>query len=208
MSLDNGTHDQFGDVTTVDVRRKKKIFVTIQDSDGDEVDMKDMLDNLNRYITDNLVNEDANVLKDEISPLITQIFMGSLVYASGHPGTAAFIASQESMRYTITHQMLLSFYFLKFVQKNNLKIITREEDVSDEEIEKIRRINKANSVATMGAMMGVEPKDIIKQLIKSGQLNKEDVSQAFMDGIDDDSEEEVSEDKDGNKITKPDPNSN
>ncbi len=199
MSIEN-FNDTLSDVKYVDVRRKKKIFVSLQDKDGDVVEFKEVIDNLNRYITDQLEREEMNPLRDEISPLITQIFMGSLVYAAGHPATAAFIASQETLRYSITHQMMLSFYFVKFVQKNELKIVTKEEDVTEEEIERIRRVSAANSVATMGAMMGMDPKEILRELHKSGQLHKEDVEGIFGE------EDELSEDE--SKDTKPKPGSN
>jgi hypothetical protein len=207
MSLDqfkDEVEKAFSNIGTIDIIRKKKITVRIIDSDGDEVDFKEMIDNLNRYITDNMEAEEANLLRDQYAPLTTQLFMSGILYAAGDPRSAAFIASQPDMRVVFTHLMLLSTYFIKLIQKNELQVVTEEIDISDEEIDKINRVNYANQLTAMGSMMGANPREMIKAMIKEGYLQKSDLSQALAEELDNVQEDSETQD---NK-NKPDPTSN
>jgi hypothetical protein len=206
----------FKDVATIDIKRKKKINIRLEDEDGGSIDMQETIDNINRYITDQLTLETDNKLRDEVYPLITQVCMGGVTYAMGSQQAAAFVVSQEILRYGLGHQMLLSFYFLKFIQKNNIKVITEETDVTDEEIERLLRVSKAAGTATLAAMMGMPPKEIIQELLKSGQITQDDIKSFDMgenSDVSDKESDEVDEQTDegktsGKKNSKPDPNVN
>jgi hypothetical protein len=72
---------------------------------------------------------------------------------------------------------------LKFVQQKNLTIETFEEEISEDEIEQIERKAKAGSTATMGALLGLDPKEILDNLVEQGEISQADL-EAILNGDD------------------------
>lgn len=175
-------------VAFIDIQRKKKINITVEDENGDDVALSDILDNILDFMNDRLQSGTVNATATEVMPLISQVMSASLSKAVGHPAIASFILSQHNLRYGILQQMMLSFYLFKFIEKNNLKVISNEEDITDEEIEHLTRLDKAAAIATMGQFMGMSPQDMIKEMLSNGTLTKEDLAKLGITGHDDDTD--------------------
>lgn len=174
-NVDSDSDELFSNVSTIDIKRKKKITIKLQDKEGGDLELKEVVDDINRYITDQLKRDEDNKLRDEVFPLVTQVCMSGLTYAMGSTAGGAFVASQELLRSGTSHLMMLSFYFLKFLQKHEIKVLTEEEDVTDEEIEKMIRISRAAGTATLASMMGMPMKEIIAGMLENGDLTREDI---------------------------------
>ncbi len=174
--LDDG-FDNVSSLAMVDARRKKRVSVRLVDKDGDDVSLKDIMDNLTGYLGDQLKqHEGTNATLTEIYPLMAQAMALSLPDAfGGDRYAAALLMSQETLRYAFMHQMTLGFYLLKFIQKNELKIITEEEDMTDEEIESAFRLNKAASVTALAQIAGLSGKEVVQELINRGLVTREDL---------------------------------
>jgi hypothetical protein len=71
--------------------------------------------------------------------------------------------------------MSIAFLLLKFVQQNELTIQTHEEEISEDEIQEIERKAKAGSAATMGALLGMDPKEILENLVEQGEISQSDL---------------------------------
>jgi hypothetical protein len=84
--------------------------------------------------------------------------------------------SNPTLRFALIHTMTIGLLLLKFAQKNNLKIMTEEEEVTEEEIKRLQRMDKVTNIVTLAAAAGVHPKDAIKELYKSGQITKDDLN--------------------------------
>ncbi len=179
----------------IDYKRKKRIWVTLS-RDGEDIDFKDTVEQINQWIEDALkVGSDSpngNKTLTEIFPLCAQLLSAGIVRSSGEE-VAMFILSNQMIRHALLQQMMLSYYFLKFVQKNGITVTSEEEDITEEEIQRLVRVDKANSMAAMGSMLGMSPKDIVKEMLKSGQIQKEDLK-----GLDLGDDDETSGTKDSN----------
>lgn len=167
-------------MVSIDKKRGLKTTATLMDEDEEEVPLGDVIEDLTKYIRDQLIDErgEGNQFADQIMPLMSQSMASGLSRLIGIPSTA-FIVGSDHLRMSMIHMMCVGFLLLKFVQKNNLTIHTIEEEISQEEIESMVRRSKATSAAQMGAMLGVHPKDVLKQLVQDGKITEEDFSEIF-----------------------------
>jgi len=154
-------------------KTKKKVSVQLEDKDGDEVELADMLEQLVGYIKDKL-NQDSNQLLDEIMPLMSQTLVSGMGRMMGMNATAFFIANPDT-RMALIYMMMISFTMYKLVQVKGLKINTIEEEVTDEEIDEIERKSRANTVATMSSMFGMDPREALEQMLENGDITQEDL---------------------------------
>lgn len=156
-----------------------RVHVELKDDDGDTVDLPEVVSQLLGFMKDRL-QEDSNQFVEQIMPLMSQATVSGLGRMVGiHP--TAWLLANPMTRDAIVHMMCVAFLLLKFVQDHGLKIHTYEEEVSADEIEEIERKSKANSVATMGSLMGMDPREILKQMLDQGKITQEDLSDIMGD---------------------------
>lgn len=173
--------------------KKTKVTIQLEDKDGDVVSLADVVEGLIGYVKDKLQADEDNDFTAQIMPMMAQSLVSGLGRMIGIRGTAFYLA-QEGTRHAMIYMMCVGFLLLKYVQEHNLLIHTYEEPVSDEEIEEIERKSKASSVATMGSMMGMDPRQILQHMVDQGQLSETDLedllhrTQETEDGEDDDGE--------------------
>jgi len=154
--------------------RKKRVHVELQDADGDTVQLKDVVQELINYVKTKMKDEDENQFTAQIMPLMSQAVVSGLGRMVGINQTAFYLAD-DTARFSFINMMCVAFLMLKFVQQKGLTIHTFENDVTDEEIAELERKTKANSIATLGALAGEDPKAILEELRKRGKITDEDL---------------------------------
>lgn len=159
------------------------VHVELCDKDGDKVELSDVIEQLLSYVEDKLEDDKANQFVDQIMPLMAQSVVSGLGRMLGIRHTAFFLANDIS-RVALVNMMSIAFLLLKFVQQKELTIQTYEEEISEEEIEEIERKAKAGSTATMGALLGLDPKEILDNLVEQGEISQSDL-EAILNGDDD-----------------------
>jgi hypothetical protein len=156
--------------------KKTKVRAELQDKDGDKVELSEVIAELLRYMNDKMKDTEGNQFADQIFPLVTQSMVSTLGRLMGIHSTAFYLAN-DGTRTAIAWSMAMAFLLLKYVQKHNLTINTFEEEVSDEEIESIERKAEANKVAMLGAMMGEDPKEVLKKMLDEGRITESDLEE-------------------------------
>jgi len=158
------------------------VHVELYDEDEDKVELSEVIEQLLSYIEEKLEDKEANQFVDQIMPLMAQSVVSGLGRMLGIRHTAFFLANETS-RVALVNMMSMAFLLLKFVQQKKLVIQTFEEEISEEEIEDIQRKAKAGSAATMGALLGMDPKEILENLVEQGEISQEDLT-SILDGDD------------------------
>lgn len=169
--------DELFRIITIDRKRKVKMTVQLRDAAGDEVPIRETIEKLTEYVGDKMKEDGHNTCKQQIMPMMAQAVVGGLVKLMNE-GPATYMLSQEHIRFSLVHMMIVSFYMFKWIQKKQIKIHTTEEDITDEDIAMYDRVSTASDVSVMAAAHGGDPKEVLRQMIDSGQLKKED-----LDGI-------------------------
>ena len=158
------------------------IRVELRDEEGNKVELSEVIEQLLNYTQDKLEDEEPNSFVDQIMPLMAQSVVSGLGRMLGIRHTAFFLANETS-RVALVNMMSIAFLLLKYVQQKKLTIETFEEEVSQEEIEDIERKAKAGSMATMGALFGADPKEILADLVEQGEISQSDL-EAILNGDD------------------------
>jgi hypothetical protein len=159
------------------------VRVELQDKEGDVVELSEVIEELLGYVERKLEDKEPNQFVDQIMPLMAQSVVSGLGRMLGIRHTALFLTNELS-RVALVNMMSIAFLLLKFVQQKELTIQTYEEEISEEEIEEIQRKAKAGSAATMGALLGLDPKEILNNLVKQGEISQSDL-EAILNGDDD-----------------------
>lgn len=185
FDLDQPDFDEMFRLVTIDKNRKKKIRVTLVDKDGDEVPVKTLSKQLVSYIADQFkLNKDfdededtkPNYMINKIMPLVSQSLVAGLPELMGERHAYLTMAITTTRHSTIM-MMMLAISMFKFIKDRDLKIKTEEEDVSDEEIEKMTKMSKITSTTTTGALMGMSPHEIVKHMLENGEIDEDELKE-------------------------------
>jgi hypothetical protein len=169
-------------------KRKKRISIELQDKEGDTVELKDIINELMKYIKDKMQDEESNQFASQIMPLMSQSVGMGLHKMIGLRQTA-FHLSQEITRMSLIYMMAVSFLFLKFIQQKGLVIHTFEEDVTEEELEALDRKSKANETMVLASMAGQDPRMVLEAMKEQGLLTQDDLRDMLGGEVDDDGED-------------------
>lgn len=168
--------DQLFSVVMIDRARKVKVTIQLRDQDGDEIPVRETIEKLTEWIVDQAKSEDRNVCNQQILPLMGQAMVGGMIKLLG-PHSAAVMISGEATRYGLLYMMTVGFYLVKWLQKKKIKIRTFEKPITDEEIEMYDRISKASDISVQASTLGMDPKNIFREMIKAGKLRHSDLEQ-------------------------------
>lgn len=168
------TADELFRIIMIDRKRKVKMAIQLRDKDGDEIPIRETIEKLTEYIGDKLKAEGGNICKQQIMPLMSQAVVGGMIKLMGQ-GPATFMLSNEHTRYGLINMMTVAFYLVKWIQGKNLKIHTIEESITQEDVDMYDRISTASDISVQSAAMGNDPKMVIREMVKRGQLKKSDL---------------------------------
>lgn len=166
-------HDLFA-VVLIDTKSKEQISITLKDNDGDEVSIKEVINNVTEYIMDKCKDEEVNAITGQVMPLMSQAMVAGLARLFG-PEMAAITLSDEYIRYGFINMMTVGFATLKFIQKKGLKIITSRKPLTDDEIDSYSRRSQASDNMTRAALLGISPRELMIEMLKNGSLKAEDL---------------------------------
>lgn len=162
--------------TTIDKIRKKRLSVKLIDQDGDEVPVKEASKNILKYLGDKLTDAENsdNQIVNQILPLCAQSMVATLPEIVGEK-RASKMLTLSTWRWPLNYMMLISFSMLKLIQQKNLKIVTIEEDISDEEIEKLVKYSNIGEATTIAEMYGHSPREVLKDLLTEGTISMDEL---------------------------------
>lgn len=186
--LDDQEREEWCKVVAIDRRRKVRMDAELRDKEGDLIDLNETVEGLTEHVRDKMKDEEQSVIQQQIFPVMARAAVTALTEFIG-PQAASAMVSQEIFRSSLTYCMMTAFLLMHFIEENDISIYTDEQDVSDEELESYDRINKATSVASLAGMMGANPREVVKEMIKSGQLEQEDLQALGLEDIEVDEEE-------------------
>lgn len=159
----------------IDKVRSKTIQIKLEDALGDEIKISDILEQLYTYISDQFSSSEINICTQQIHPLITEILVKSIKSSFKDETLAITTLAQPELRTAMIQQMLTTFYFLKFIQKNKIKIVSLEEDISKQDLEKIVLQDKLSSYIVTARLSGLSMQEIINAIMVSGIISKDDL---------------------------------
>lgn len=161
-------------LVTINRVRKVKTRTEITDTDGNTVDMVDLIQQLMTYMKDKVSSHEANQFSDRILPMLAQTMGSFLGRFLGIPKAAFYLAVPDT-RDAFQYSMALGLLLYKTVKDKNWTIHTYEEDLTDEELEEIERKSAANNVATLAALSGHNAREVLREMVNQGKLTEKDL---------------------------------
>lgn len=169
-------------VATIDVHRKKRIQVSLRQEDGELVPLEQVISKLIDYIDSKSGDKQENQFKQQVLPLVAQGLVVVLDKILGREMSATLMA-QLPIRESYIMAVATGFLLMKFLTGKNIKIHTVEEDLTDEQIDQYFRVDTVSSIAQISRMMGVDPKAVIRELVKQGKMTREDLTQLGIEDL-------------------------
>lgn len=173
---DTPSTDQLFHVAMIDRKRKVRVTIRLRDQDGDEIPIRETIEKLTEWIVDQAKAEERNVCNQQILPLMSQAMVGGMIKLLGSYPSAVMI-SNEVIRHGLLYMMTVGFYLVKWLQQKEIKIHTIEEPITDSEIEMYDRISHASDISVQASTLGIDPKNILREMIKAGKLKHSDLEQ-------------------------------
>ena len=183
--LDDQEREEWCKVVAIDRRRKVRMEAELRDKDGDLIDLHETMEGLTEHVIDKMKSEEPSIIQQQIFPVMAKAAVTALTEFLG-PQAASAMVSQEMFRQSLTYCMMTAFLLMHFIEENDISIYTDEQPVTDEELEHYDRINKATSIASLAGMMGANPREVVREMLKSGQLEHEDLKALGLEDMEDD----------------------
>ena len=175
MEDKNVSAEDLYSLVMIDKIRKVKTLITLRDSEGDEIPIRETTEKLVEFISDKVKDEEANSCKQQVMPLMSQAMVTGMIKLLGMQNTQLLLCDSTT-RNGLMYMMTMSFYLLKWIQQKNIKIFSEEFSLSDDELASIERISFANDMTVKYAVSGGDPRDAIRKMIQKGLLKKEDLA--------------------------------
>ena len=166
--------DNLFQIVMVDKIRKTKIITTLKDKDGNEVQLKEMVEGLTDWVYKNIVSKEENNCQKQIFPLMGNAATVAMTKLYGQSISTYFLTSNY-IRYALFYAMTIGFYLSTWFQKKGIKVHTQEESLTEQDIESYERINQLSESSIYLSMLNMDPKEIVKKLYEQGHIKDEDL---------------------------------
>ncbi|MEK6881076.1 MAG: hypothetical protein AABY22_15765, partial [Nanoarchaeota archaeon] len=151
------------------------ISTELKDKNDITVPLDKVMLELTEYVKDKIDSKEDNVFRDQILPLMTQAVVLALPDLIGVEETALLLAKANG-KYALIYSMATAFLLLKYMQKHNLSIETIEEEISQQEIQKIIKRIQINNAIIIAAEEGISKEQILQSLLSLGKVTEEDIN--------------------------------
>jgi hypothetical protein len=121
-------------MVTLMPKRKLKITAYLEDEEGEKVSLADLAQDVVRYIEEHMTDSESTAINSQFFPLINQ-FMTSVVPRATDLRVAEFMFTAGAIRHALSYFGLAVALLMQYISQHNLKIVTEEEAVTDEEME-------------------------------------------------------------------------
>lgn len=121
-------------MVTIMPKRKIKVTAHLEDKDGEIILVKDIADDLVKFINGEMQQTDSTAVNSQLFPMAGQ-FMTSIVPRFIGIPVAGVMFESGTMRHGILTFGLASMLLMQYIQQHELKIVTTVTDLSDDEIE-------------------------------------------------------------------------
>jgi hypothetical protein len=147
-------------MVTLMPKRKIKVSAYLEDQEGERVLLGDIAEDLVRYIKEHMTADESSPINSQFFPLINQ-FMISIVPRVVGLQVTEFMFTASALRSAMSMFGLSVALLMQYIQQHNLKIVTEEEAITEEELEDfMERGQKAESALAKALGVNFDEEDI------------------------------------------------
>lgn len=162
----------------IDYIKNAKISVDLLDQSGEVQNLISIAKTLANTIKDNLYTKDKNkynnACRSKVSPLAAKVLVPFLTTFC-HKEDLNTFAGNEITRNLLLEAIIFGFYLHKHLTQKQLAIATKEEILTDEEMEKFTKLRAMTSFISIAQELGYSIDEALETLIKENYLTREDM---------------------------------
>lgn len=115
-------------------KRKVKITTYLEDEDGDRVELGDLAEDVLRFISEQMEDEDGNMVGNQLFPIIND-FMSWVIPRTTNIVAAEFMMTAGAIRASLSTYGMAVALLMQYIAQHQLKMVTEEESLTQEEID-------------------------------------------------------------------------
>lgn len=129
-----------------------KVTASLEDEDGEETCMKDIVKNVQEYIEESLKDHDST-LATQIQPFLFNSIT-TFILETFPKETALFLLTNDLAKHVCASAVMHGFLMGKVLTNNNLQIVSTVEDISEDELELMQARGEVQDLATKAILSG------------------------------------------------------
>ena len=156
-----------------------KVTASLEDEDGEEACMQEIVRNVQEYIEESLKDHDST-LATQIQPFLFNSIT-TFILESFPKETALFLLTNDLAKHVCASAVLHGFLMGKVLSNNNLQIVSTVEEITENELELMQKSGDIQDLATKAVLSG-DMEESLNEILR--QKAEE------FEGSDDDDEDE------------------
>lgn len=129
-----------------------KVTASLEDEDGEEACMQDIVRNVQEYIEESLKDHDST-LATQIQPFLFNSIT-TFILETFPKETALFLLTNDLAKHVCASAVMHGFLMGKVLTNNKLQIVSTVEDVSEDELELMQAKGEVQDLATKAVLSG------------------------------------------------------
>lgn len=129
-----------------------KVTASLEDEDGEEACMQEIVRNVQEYIEESLKDHDST-LATQIQPFLFSSIT-TFILESFPKETALFLLTNDLAKHVCASAVLHGFLMGKVLTNNNLQIVSTVEEISENELELMQKNGEVQDLATKAVLSG------------------------------------------------------
>ena len=129
-----------------------KVTASLEDEDGEEACMQEIVRNVQEYIQESLKDHDST-LATQIQPFLFNSIT-TFILESFPKETALFLLTNDLAKHVCASAVLHGFLMGKVLTNNNLQIVSTVEEISEDELELMQKNGEVQDLATKAILSG------------------------------------------------------
>lgn len=129
-----------------------KVTASLEDEDGEEACMQEIVRNVQEYIEESLKDHDST-LATQIQPFLFNSIT-TFILESFPKETALFLLTNDLAKHVCASAVLHGFLMGKVLSNNNLQIVSTVEEITENELELMQKSGEVQDLATKAVLSG------------------------------------------------------
>ena len=149
-------------------------YTTVIEKDGVRQDKEDIINSLIDFVKAKLDTDTSNATKNQVNPLIIDVITHTLSKIVSLKEASMLLSDKEVLT-ALRYSGMVSFYLMKYLDKNNLTLKTIEEKISKEDVKEYLNLTLINQVISELMALGYSPVQVAQEMYKKKYITKDEL---------------------------------
>ena len=149
-------------------------YTTVIEKDGVQQDKETIINDLIDFVQEKLMLDTNNATKNQVNPLIIDVVTTTVSKNMSFYDASILLANNQILT-MLRYSGIVSFYLMKYLEKNKLTLKTIEEHISKQDVEDYVHFTNVNQVLSKLEELGFSYTQIVQDMYKKKYITKDDL---------------------------------